>query len=310
MEDIKPKLESGDVCRELGWINTSNKFTSKVLDGDWNGDPQTWDPRSADPLAIDQQDIKSEPGGVVQPKYETLDGPPYIMIKTEPEELALPRRETMMNVASTSTSGTADTAILNCNCGYSCMGQEQMNHHTRKRGFIFRDSRLHCAACSYSAANAVLLMRHLKNYCKKTRRCVNCDKVFSSESELAEHATMHTNTIDKPYDCHVCGKCFAKMCHLVVHERRHTGEKPYECHACGQSFSHKASLVVHERRHTGEKPYECHVCGQSFAQKASLVCHERRHTGQKLYQCHVCKRMFAGIRSYRVHQRLHTGEKP
>ncbi|NXY53235.1 ZN787 protein, partial [Callaeas wilsoni] len=54
--------------------------------------------------------------------------------------------------------------------------------------------------------------------------------------------------------CGECGKRFSWSCHLIQHQRVHTGEKPYECGECGKSFSWSSDLSQHQRVHTGEKP--------------------------------------------------------
>ena len=44
--------------------------------------------------------------------------------------------------------------------------------------------------------------------------------------------------------CHICGK-FLKKRNLAEHMRVHTGEKPYQCYICNRSFAKKYNLRVH-----------------------------------------------------------------
>ncbi|XP_063290544.1 oocyte zinc finger protein XlCOF29-like [Pelobates fuscus] len=105
--------------------------------------------------------------------------------------------------------------------------------------------------------------------------CSQCQKWFSSTSDLLKHQYVHRA---KKLSCSDCGKCFSRVSHLIVHRRIHTGEKPYSCYDCGKCFSQISHLVIHQRIHTGEKPFSCYKCGKCFTQSSHLVRHQRTHT--------------------------------
>ena len=63
-----------------------------------------------------------------------------------------------------------------------------------------------------------------------------------------------------------------------------TGEKSYPCHLCGKDFISNSDFTIKLRRHTGEKPYHCNICAKVFTSNLDLAIHLRTHTGEKPYQ--------------------------
>ena len=56
-------------------------------------------------------------------------------------------------------------------------------------------------------------------------------------SSLQNHIRTHTDDIDKPYKCDICGKVFSLNQSLENHFRMHTGDKPYKCEISGKGFN-------------------------------------------------------------------------
>ncbi|KAM5172033.1 uncharacterized protein ACMZJ9_004878, partial [Mantella aurantiaca] len=139
---------------------------------------------------------------------------------------------------------------------------------------------------------------------EKPHECNLCGKYFAKKSHLQSHRRVHSGV--RPFACLDCGKRFTSNSTLVDHQRIHTGEKPFVCSECGRSFTKNSNLIDHQRTHTGEKPFACTACGKCFARSSNLVEHHKTHTGEKSFVCSECGKGFSRSSTLAEHQKTHT----
>ncbi|XP_030047957.1 zinc finger protein 431 [Microcaecilia unicolor] len=160
----------------------------------------------------------------------------------------------------------------------------------------------------YFTQKSLVQRQRVTHTVDKPFKCSECDKCFKTKAELQQHEKTHTG--EKLFKCFECDKCFSRQAYLYVHEMIHTGEKPFKCSECDKCFSLKCNLRQHKMTHTGEKPFKCSECDKRFSLKRNLQQHERMHTGEKPFKCSECNKCYTVKQNLQRHERTHTGEKP
>ncbi|XP_028435315.1 zinc finger protein 1035 [Perca flavescens] len=144
--------------------------------------------------------------------------------------------------------------------------------------------------------------------------CPVCSMPFYSQSGLLEHQNkQHRN--EKPFECQLCGKTFARKRYLREHERRHRQkdaaqlESKFKCAQCLTEFSSAQDLSLHMRLHAEKEvgEYRCEMCYKSFSQWSHLKQHQESHVGQVVYECTECDKAFAFPHLLEEHQQTHAG---
>ena len=63
--------------------------------------------------------------------------------------------------------------------------------------------------------------------------------------------------------------------HRIYSGDNNNKEKPFQCCMCHKRFARRDYLKKHLRVHTGERPYRCSICLKSFKQKSGLNTHRK-----------------------------------
>ena len=93
-----------------------------------------------------------------------------------------------------------------------------------------------------------------KSNVERKVQCMSCGKMFKYESELKVHANrMHLKI--KDFFCDNCDKSFSSKSDLNDHISTHFGKK-FTCHICGKLFNSNKNLKRHVRKNHVGKPCE------------------------------------------------------
>ncbi|XP_071442236.1 LOW QUALITY PROTEIN: zinc finger protein 271-like [Hetaerina americana] len=156
------------------------------------------------------------------------------------------------------------------------------------------------------------LKRHMSTHTwERPFQCALCLKGFAKNINLQTHMLTHTG--ERPHRCEMCSKGFAlnnSLKFLKDHILKHTDQRPHKCNICSKAFTQRSHLKAHMITHTGETPHKCHICSKPFAAKGSLRGHMLTHTGEKSHKCNICSKAFTRSRELNSHMLTHSGEKP
>ena len=87
---------------------------------------------------------------------------------------------------------------------------------------------------------------------------------------------------DKPYNCKLCDKIFAKPSELTYHARCDSGERPFKCNLCMKVLRWKQNLKVHMVAHTGDKPLNIEImCHKDLGTGDHSLSHVESTAGRK-----------------------------
>ncbi|XP_008202109.1 zinc finger protein 510 isoform X1 [Nasonia vitripennis] len=130
----------------------------------------------------------------------------------------------------------------------------------------------------------VHIWRHLD---MKPYLCKACEFSTLTVSNIRCHIRKSHLKI-KPFQCHICNKCYNSTTLLEEHLNTHTGARPYQCDFCEFASSSKQVLAHHILIHKKEKDIKCDICGKGFYSKGRMKAHRITHNKEQAFKCKLC----------------------
>lgn len=140
--------------------------------------------------------------------------------------------------------------------------------------------------------------------------CETCGELCHTQDYLEMHRQLrHPQKPRGKFCCTYCPYSSDDRSHVVMHERKHTGERPFVCPFCKKTFQRLFILNRHLLTVHGAKgQHQCADCAKCFPSATVLLRHRRIvHLG--LHKCPFCRRGFTQQSDLKNHLIIHAGEK-
>ncbi|XP_058832115.1 transcription factor grauzone-like [Topomyia yanbarensis] len=245
---------------------------------------------------------------------------------TEGSDKPITRKKRRQTLNKTTATGKK---VLNRRSESHEQRTNRSNDENRK---ILEFYEMNCEFCSETVSTFGRLQTHCRNVHNKRAGVKCCDRIFYVKSRIIEHINshqnpkryhcaicnryyhskdylelhnvkMHSNTVEKPFDCEKCDKSFHQQGLLNAHLKTHI---QVECSVCHRMLANIYNLKMHMLRHSDNVKHICDTCGKEFRCKESIERHIKRHMGinpVERLQCHICSRWITGKRNLKLHMR-------
>ena len=216
------------------------------------------------------------------------------------------------------------------------------NADTTEKWVIFSDDVIRPFKCSYEGCSKAYmtkqsLRRHFLSHTGDSRfRCYYGDCAgmirYRDSQALARHIQI-THLAERPFNCNICSKRFARSDSLLRHRRNvHSVEdernqpqnsdstdkwimcsgdeiRPFQCgyEGCGKTYKTKQGLQRHFVSHIGGSQFRCYTgdCtgGVRFCDSQALARHiYKTHTMERPFECNICNKRLVSLHNLTKHR--------
>ena len=198
--------------------------------------------------------------------------------------------------------------------------------------------RFPCDICGSKFTRSFNLKVHLRKHNTRDNSILPppTPPAIQTSCEIAQIPT--ETSLETPFSCEFCGKCFRIKQVLNAHLKIHTHANSVACEKCDKKFTYRQNYLAHfAKYHAGaqqfivanrdlpqtqksvknptqqsslsKEPFACDRCGKVFKYKQTLQIHTRSHTGETPFACDMCEQKFTHKSNLDYHMRCHTGER-
>jgi len=191
----------------------------------------------------------------------------------------------------------------------------------KKDIFNPEDKKFDCVDCNRVFTTSSDLRRHERlHFTQKSFHCSypNCQYSAFQKANLLSHEQTHRSIESRlSHICPLCKKCVSSKSILTRHQKTCDGKTREQkslkhqanfCSVCRKHFSTTHKLNNHKKSHTGDLQFKCEVCKKAFSSNEALVKHALIH-GEKSFRCDYCEKLWTRKDHLQQHMKVHIKEQ-